>query len=174
MTTDTSGGMLVHSLLTAVISPGPIARNAMPCALTPLAFVMLRSRVVSAVGMSIETAQQEAIRTAVALVRPSWAAWSLSQAAAQMPPRIRPGSTNGTRRRLAHGWSGATAGRYSTVTIDHSAIISGSAQIRAAAVGSFQVRSALVHRLARTARPNAPSSTAGTPRYQITQYRLSS
>ena len=83
----------------------------MPCASTPLAFVMLRSRVVSAVGMSIEAAQQEAIVTAVALVRPSWAACSLSQAAAQMPPRIRPGSTNGTRRRLAHGWSGATAGR---------------------------------------------------------------
>ena len=75
----------------------------MPCASTPLVFVTLRSRVVSAVGMSIEAAQQEAIVIAVARVRPNWAAWSLSQAAAQMPPRIRPGSTNGTRRRLAHG-----------------------------------------------------------------------
>jgi len=91
-----------------------------------------------------------------------------------MAPRIRPGSTNGTRRRLAHGWSGATAGRYSTVTTDHSAISSGSAQIRTAASGSFQLRRAFVALLARTARPNAPSSTVGTPRYQITQYRLSS
>ena len=90
---------------------------------------------VSAVGMSSEAVQQEATMTAVALVRPSWAAWSFSQAAAQIAPRIRPGSTNGTRRRLAHGWSGATAGRYSTVTIDQSAIISGSAQTRAAAWG---------------------------------------
>jgi len=52
------------------------------------------------------------------------------------------------------------------------AIISGSAQTRAAAVGSFQVSSAFVALEASMARPNAPSSTAGTPRYQITQYRL--
>ena len=146
----------------------------MPWASTPLVFVTLISRVVSAVGMSSEAAQQQAMMTAVARVRPSSAACALSQVAAQIPPRIRPGSTNGTRRRLAHGWSGATAGRYSTVTMVQIAIISGSAQTRAAAVGSFQVRRDFVHRLARTARPNAPSSTAGTPRYQITQYRLSS
>src|SRR5206468_9724226 len=127
------------------------------------------SSVVRAVGMISEATQQAATAALVILVRPDSAAWSLSQVAAQMPPRIRPGSTNGTRRRLAHGWSGATAGRYSTVTMDQIAIISGSAQTRAAAVGSFQVRSDFVHRLASTARPNAPSSTAGTPRYQITQ-----
>ena len=95
--------MFRHSLPTAVISPVPMARNAMPCASTPLVFVKLGSRVVSAVGMSSEAAQHEAIVTAVARVRPNWAACPLSQAAAQMPPRIRPGSTNGTRRRLAHG-----------------------------------------------------------------------
>ena len=74
MTTEEPGGMLRHSLATAVISPVPILRNAMPCASTPLVFVTLMSRVVSAVGMSIEAAQQEAIVIAVARVRPSWAA----------------------------------------------------------------------------------------------------
>ena len=128
---------------------------------------------VSAVGMSSEATPQEATTAEVMRVRPSWAAWSFSQVAAQMPPRISPGSTNGTSRRLAHGWSGDTAGRHSTVTITHRAIISGSAQTRAAAPGSFQVTSACAHRRASIARPNAPSSTAGTPRYQITQYRLS-
>src|SRR5206468_6266266 len=110
------------------------------------------SSVVRAVGMISEATQQAATAALVILVRPSSAACSLSQLAAQMPPRIRPGSTNGTRRRLAHGWSGATAGRYSTVTMLQSAIMSGSAQTRAAAVGSFQVRSALVVLFARTAR----------------------
>ena len=129
---------------------------------------------VSAVGMSSDATQQEATTLEVTRVRPSWAAWSLSQLEAQMAARIRPGSTNGTSRRLAQGWSGATAGRHSTVTITQIAIMAGSAQIRAAALGSFQVSSAFVHRRARTARPKAPSSTAGAPRYQITQYRLSS
>ena len=40
--------------------------------------------------------------------------------------RMKPGSTIGTRRRLAHGWSGAMAGRHSTVTLTHRAISSGS------------------------------------------------
>ena len=80
---------------------------------------------------------------------------------AQIAPRISPGRTNGTSLRLAHGWSGATAGRYSTVTITHSAIISGSAQARAAPVGSSQLIRALVARWASAARPRAPSSTVG-------------
>ena len=173
MTTDAFGPIAAHSPLTAVSSPAPIFRNAIPWAVRPPFFVTPRSRVVSAVGMSSDATQQEATMPEVILVRPSWEAWSLSQAAAHSAPRIRPGSTNGTSRRLAHGWSGETAGRNSTVTITQIAIISGSAQTRATALGSDQVSSAFVHRRARIARPNAPSSTAGAPRYQITQYRLS-
>ena len=105
--------------------------------------------------------------------RPSWAAFCLSQAHAQIAPRIRPGSTNGTSRLLAQGWSGETAGRYSTETITQPAIASGSAQILAAAVGSCQVSSALRLLLASSARPNVPSRTVGRPMYQNTQYRLS-
>src|ERR1035441_235906 len=77
------------------------------------------SRLVSAVGMSSDATQQQATTAAVARLRPSWPARSFSQTDAQMAPRIRPGSTNGTSRLLAHGWSGETAGRNSTVTITH-------------------------------------------------------
>jgi hypothetical protein len=167
MITEASGPITPHRLLTASSSPGPILRKAMPWAWTPL--VKLRSSVVSAVGMSSDAAPQEATRAAVVFERPSSAAWSFSQVTAQIAPRIRPGRTNGTSLRLAHGWSGATAGRYSTVTITHSAIISGSAQARAAPVGSSQLIRALVPRFASAARPRAPSSTVGTPRYQMTQ-----
>ena len=89
-----------------------------------------------------------------------------------MAPRISPGRTNGTRRRAAQGCSGEMAGRQSTVTMTHSAMSSGSAQVRAVARGSVQVSRDFTPRLARTARPKAPSSTAGRPMYQITQYRL--
>ena len=65
------------------------------------------------------------------------------------------------------------AGRHSTVTMTQIAISSGSAQVLASAPGSVQVNSARPHRLVRTARPKAPTRTAGRPMYQITQYRLS-
>src|SRR5580693_10161895 len=131
------------------------------------------SRVVSAVGMISAAAQQQATAAETARPRPSRTARSFSQADAQIAPRIRPGSTNGTSRLLAQGWSGETAGRYRTETITQPAIASGSAQILAAAVGSCQVSRALRLLLASSARPNVPSRTVGRPMYQNTQYRLS-
>ena len=103
MTTDAFGPIAAHSPLTAASSRAPIFRNAIPCAVRPFCFVTPRSKVVSAVGMTREATQQVATMPSVIFVRPSWAAWSLSQVAAQMAARIRPGSTNGTSRRLAHG-----------------------------------------------------------------------
>jgi hypothetical protein len=147
----------------------------MPCAvrLPPEAVLVTpKSKLVSAVGMSSDATQQKATTAAVARLWPRWPARSFSQTDAQTAPRTRPGSTNGTSRRLAHGWSGETAGRYSTVTITQTAISSGSAHTRAASPGSRQVVKARTPRRANTARPNAPSSTAGAPRYQTTQYKL--
>ena len=103
MTTDALGPIAAHSPLTAVSSPTPIFLNAIPWAVRPPCFVTPRSKVVSAVGMTRDATQQVATMPDVTLVRPSWDAWSLSQVAAQMAARIRPGSTNGTSRRLAHG-----------------------------------------------------------------------
>ena len=172
MSTDASGPMAAQRRLTAPSSPAPIRRNAMPravrCRLGP--DVRPKSKVVSAVGISSDATQQDA--TAAAVSR-AWPALSFSHADAQMAQRINPGAANGTSRLLAHGWSGEVAGRHSTVTITQTAIISGSAQTLAAPRGSRQVRRALRPRRTSAARPNAPSSTAGTPRYQMTQYRLS-
>src|ERR1700691_3527507 len=131
------------------------------------------SSVVSAVGMMRAAAAQQATAALVARPRPSSAAFCLSQAHAQIAPRIRPGSTNGTSRLLAQGWSGDTAGRYRAETITQPAIASGSAQILAAAVGARQVSSALSLLLPSSARPNVRSRTVGKPMYQNTQYRLS-
>ena len=108
MTTDASGPTAAHSPLTAVSSPAPIRRNAIPRALRcrpdPEALGLEpRSRLVSMAGMSSETAQQEATMPEVRAAPPRWPASSRSQAAAQMAARISPGSTNGTSRRLAHG-----------------------------------------------------------------------
>src|SRR5580704_17154814 len=193
MTTDASGPIAVHSPSTAASSPGPMRRNAMPfavrCVPEPEAFGLEpRSRLVRVAGMSSEAAQHEATTPEVARARPRWPARSPPPSAARLPrppwrarlpsqaeaptaPRMSPGSTKGTRRREAQGCSGEMAGRHRTVTMTHNAMSSGSAQVQAWAPGSVQVARALTPRPARTARPAAPSRTAGRPRYHITQTR---
>ena len=108
MTTDASGPIAWHSPSTAASWPGPMRWNAMPfavrCRPEPEALGLEpRSRLVSVAGMSSEAAQHEATTHEVARARPRWLARSRSQAEAQMAPRISPGRTNGTRRRLAQG-----------------------------------------------------------------------
>ena len=76
---------------------------------------------------------------------------------------MKPGSTVGTSRRLAHGWSGVIAGLYSVVTMAHAKIIRGSTQ-----VGACPRR----HLRASSAAPSVASATAGTPMYQKTQCML--
>ena len=112
--------------------------------------------------------------TKVLLPAPRTPARPVSQAATHTAARIRPGSTAGTSRRLAHGWSGTVPGRHRTLTVAQPIISSGRAQIRAVPDGSFHVMSARTTRRASSARPNTPSSRAGKPMYQITQYSVSS
>ena len=177
MTTDAFAPMLVHSLRTAFSSPAPVRLNARPFAVSraePLAvFVVPTAKVVTAAGTSSAITQHTATTEPARRLAPSLRPRSLIQADAQMAVRISPGRTTGTSRRLAQGWSGMMPGRHRTVTVTHPMIISGSAQIRAAPV-SRQVSSERRHRRASSARPRVPRMTAGTPMYQITQYRLSS
>src|SRR5690348_1154633 len=69
----------------------------------------------------------------------------------------------------AQGWSGTVSGRQSTANRPQPMMKAGRASARAAPLGSFQVIRARVHRRATMASPMTPSSSAGTPRYQITQ-----
>src|SRR5579859_6614659 len=131
MTTDASRPIAVHSSLTAASSPGPMRRNAMPfavrCVPEPEAFGLEpRSRLVRVAGMNSDAAQHEAMRPEVTRAR--WSATSRppaeparwrSHAEAMIAPRMRPGSTKGTRRREAQGCSGEMAGRHRTVTRTH-------------------------------------------------------
>jgi hypothetical protein len=60
-------------------------------------------------------------------------------------------------------------GRHSTLAVIQPIISSGSTQIRAALNGSWPVMSAPSSRRVSSASPHTPSSTAGSPMYQITQ-----
>ena len=102
-----------------------------------------------------------------------------------------PGSTTGTSRCEASGCHGTTAGSHSTVTTDQAMIRNGSPHSRSPASRIAESpellespeRGGSPDRRRSTARPAAArapppprtaSSTAGTPRYHSTQYRLDS
>ena len=68
---------------------------------------------------------------------------------------MKPGSTPGTRRRLAQGWSGTMAGRYRVAKITQANTISGSAQD-----GGLAAQAAAGQHGEPQGRPGA---TAGTP-----------
>src|SRR6202020_1616739 len=95
---------------------------------------MPRPNVGMAVGTRIAAPSTTAVPAADTRVRPlpQSQLWPrprthpTSHAQAQTASRITPGSTAGTMRRLAHGWSGVIDGRYRNVTIVHANVISGS------------------------------------------------
>ena len=125
-------------------------------------------------GTSIATTQHAATSAAAVRPAPRDRARPRSQADAQIAQRISPGSTSGTRRRLAHGWSGRVSGCHKTAAEPQPMTASGSAQMRAVPDGSRQENRARRHRRTSSARPNPPSSSVGSPMYQMTQYRVSS
>ena len=92
---------------------------------------------------------------------PDRRAASRSRRSPQTASRISPGMTIGTSRRDAHGWSGVIAGRQSVVTVVQQMISHGSSQ-----PNSRPRR----RRPASTAAAKTASATAGTPRYQNTQW----
>ncbi len=87
---------------------------------------------------------------------------------------MNPGSTSATRVWLTHGWSGTVCGSQSTTTVVQAKIPSGSPQALATPSSPPHCSRARTHRRASRAIPNPPSSRAGMPMYQMTQYRLSS
>ena len=87
----------------------------------------------------------------------------VTQRMAQTARSRNPGSTAGTSRRLAQGWSGVIAGRYSVETMDQEKTSRGSVQAGAPR---------RTHRKMRTTAPAVPRITAGMPMYQNTQCRL--
>ena len=130
--------------------------------------------VVTAVGTTMARTKQAAARDTAVSPAPRSLARRSSHAATQTAHRMNPGSTSGTRTRLAHGWSGAVCGSQSTITVVQAKIKSGSPQARAAPSASAHRRSARTQRRTSRAIPNPPRSSAGIPMYQMTQYRLSS
>ena len=130
--------------------------------------------VVIAVGTARATAKQAAATDTATVAEPRFLARPASQADTQIAPRMKPGSTRGTSSRLAQGWSGTVSGTQSRRNVAGTRISSGSAHTRARPLSSVQVSSARPQRRTSRARPKPPSSTAGIPMYQVTQYRLSS
>ncbi len=120
---------------------------------------------VTAAGSSSATAQQAATAPCEICPAPRARARRTSQPHVQTAKSTSPGSTTGTSRRLAHGWSGTMPGFHKVVTTAQPMTRTGRPQIRAAPRRNLR---------ASCAAPNVASSTAGSPMYQITQYRLSS
>src|ERR1022692_1574255 len=147
MTTEESGRIEAQSPRTALISPAPIRFVAKPsavaCSAPPLPeWVSPRPNVVTAVGTSSAPTQHTATNEVAAIPAPRSLARPTSQAEAQIAKTIRPGSTSGTSRRLADGWSGAMAGYHRTAADPAQMIASGSPQARADPAGSRQLISA--------------------------------
>src|ERR1700689_31261 len=141
ITTEAEGPSDPHILATAPTSPGPVRLKARPSAVTPSAPLLPwwfaeRPSVVARVGTSSAATQNAATTDAAVLPAPRARPRPRNQADAQVAHKISPGSTKGTRRRLAQGWSGTVSGCQRTAAEPQQMTASGSAQTRVAPDGA--------------------------------------
>lgn len=150
--TDDPRGMAWQSLSTAAISPAKVRLKA-----SPPKFPVAGGTTMAAAQQQMTKARGARLRKPGTSTRRTTRDFWASQEASHTASRSRPGSTAGTRRRLAYGWWGVIAGWYRKARVAQPNTRMGSTQTGA---------SPFTHRRPSIAKPTTANAMVENPVYQ--------